>query len=375
MNKTEKPRIYTLDSLRGLAAMAVVLFHLISGYPAQHVVELTPFAAFITEGHAAVIFFFILSGFVLVYQYDDADFTYWRFLIQRVFRIYMPYLVAIGLCLLLRSMCTPHKNFTWISGVWSYPINISTIVQHLIMIGDYNTNALNGIIWSLVHEMRIAIIFPFLLWTLRGKVWKALLISGCLWCLSCIAIHRFLFVGFGYLNGYSYTAYYFYLFVAGGLIAKHRTCIVDCYNRFTALQKWTIVITALLVYNYAHFSGLIFNSLSVPQITRDHLSMILSDVIVAVAATCFIIAAISYGRAHWLDTQIPHFFGTISYSIYLLHVPVIAFIYFSLYHKLPDVWDLLIGLAVVITVSWLFNKYIERPSVKLARNLLKKKEN
>ena len=76
--KTKK--IVPLESMRGLAAFMVFLFHFILGFiPQRHGQELavaipggnlleTPFF-FLINGHAAVTFFFVLSGFVLSYSY------------------------------------------------------------------------------------------------------------------------------------------------------------------------------------------------------------------------------------------------------------------------------------------------------------------
>ena len=60
-----KPRYEILDGLRGVAAMMVVFFHIFEGYaksPAQQIIN---------HGYLAVDFFFLLSGFVIGYAYDD----------------------------------------------------------------------------------------------------------------------------------------------------------------------------------------------------------------------------------------------------------------------------------------------------------------
>ena len=60
-----KPRYAILDGLRGVAALMVVAFHLFETYiPVLH-------TQVINHGYLAVDFFFILSGFVIGYAYDD----------------------------------------------------------------------------------------------------------------------------------------------------------------------------------------------------------------------------------------------------------------------------------------------------------------
>ena len=60
-----KPRYEILDGLRGVAAMMVVAFHLFESYSRGAAFQI------INHGYLAVDFFFVLSGFVIGYAYDD----------------------------------------------------------------------------------------------------------------------------------------------------------------------------------------------------------------------------------------------------------------------------------------------------------------
>ena len=60
-----KPRYEILDGLRGVASVIVVLFHILETYSAG------PAYQVINHGYLAVDFFFVLSGFVIGYAYDD----------------------------------------------------------------------------------------------------------------------------------------------------------------------------------------------------------------------------------------------------------------------------------------------------------------
>ena len=60
-----KPHYDILDGLRGVAAIMVVWFHLFEAYATSHLDQR------INHGYLAVDFFFILSGFVIGYAYDD----------------------------------------------------------------------------------------------------------------------------------------------------------------------------------------------------------------------------------------------------------------------------------------------------------------
>ena len=60
-----KPHYLILDGLRGIAAILVVFFHLFEAHSSGHLDQV------INHGYLAVDFFFVLSGFVVGYAYDD----------------------------------------------------------------------------------------------------------------------------------------------------------------------------------------------------------------------------------------------------------------------------------------------------------------
>lgn len=72
-----------LDGLRGVAALLVVIFHVFETYSG------TRFKQFINHGYLAVDFFFLLSGFVVAYAYDDrwGKMTQWDFYKRRLIRL------------------------------------------------------------------------------------------------------------------------------------------------------------------------------------------------------------------------------------------------------------------------------------------------
>lgn len=84
-----KPRYEILDGLRGVAAVLVVIYHLCE----QHWgTSQQPFS----HGHLAVDFFFVLSGFVIGYAYDDRwakGLTTWEFFKRRIVRLH-PMVIA-----------------------------------------------------------------------------------------------------------------------------------------------------------------------------------------------------------------------------------------------------------------------------------------
>ena len=79
-----KPHYMILDGLRGVAAIMVVWFHIFEAYATSHLDQK------INHGYLAVDFFFILSGFVIGYAYDDRwkTMTVKDFIKRRVIRLH-----------------------------------------------------------------------------------------------------------------------------------------------------------------------------------------------------------------------------------------------------------------------------------------------
>ncbi|MEY2192747.1 acyltransferase family protein [Neobacillus sp. BF23-41] len=169
-----------LDSLRGIAAIMVLIGHYLSLFPylrsnLMHS-EFGSFISIIWNGHSAVILFFLLSGFVLSLPFYSADkIEYHRYLIKRVCRIYIPYVVTIFQAITLKIIL--HSKIGSIPGlvdwaVWNVKTSFNAIMNHLTFLGEYNSNTFVMVIWSLVHEMRISIIFPFVVLMLHRLDWK-----------------------------------------------------------------------------------------------------------------------------------------------------------------------------------------------------------
>ncbi len=151
-----KPHYEILDGLRGVAALLVVFFHLFEPHSGGDV-----FRQVLNHGYLAVDFFFLLSGFVLGYAYDDrwGRMTYLDFLRRRLIRL-QP-LVILGT--LLGAACfywgasavcpaiatTPFWKLLAVAavGLALIPIPVSWDIR-----GWAEMYPLNGPAWSLFFE-------------------------------------------------------------------------------------------------------------------------------------------------------------------------------------------------------------------------------
>jgi len=150
-----KPRYEILDGLRGVAAMIVVAFHLFETYSSGVKEQI------LNHGYLAVDFFFVLSGFVIGYAYDDrwGKMGTWGFFKRRLIRLH-PMLIMgtlIGGLLYYFGdapmfsliMQTPWWQMLLIAvmGCLMLPTPPSMDIR-----GWSEINSLNGASWSLMWE-------------------------------------------------------------------------------------------------------------------------------------------------------------------------------------------------------------------------------
>ena len=154
-NYITKPHYQVLDGLRGVAALLVVAFHLFETYSGDH------FHQIINHGYLAVDFFFVLSGFVIGYAYDDrwGQMSVREFLKRRVVRLH-PMLVVgtlFGALLFYFSGSEASPNVEQTS--WWQLLVAAVVCCTLLPLpvgmdcrGWGETNPLNGPAWSLQWE-------------------------------------------------------------------------------------------------------------------------------------------------------------------------------------------------------------------------------
>ncbi len=172
----KKKRLEKLESLRGFAALYVVLFHLL---PQKIMLAGINIGLLFRFGPEAVIVFFVLSGFVIKYTYEkSADKSFRFYFIRRFIRLYIPlffiYLLGYFLkCYQEGQLANPDwsnllGNLLMLQDVISQKPNVIT--------GAYMGN---GVLWSLSYEWWFYMLFYVLVRFIQpGKVkwWVNILI-------------------------------------------------------------------------------------------------------------------------------------------------------------------------------------------------------
>jgi peptidoglycan/LPS O-acetylase OafA/YrhL len=246
-------RFRELDSIRGLAALVVVFHHFhnlwffdSSSRGVRTVIEYPLFA-----GRQSVILFFVLSGFVLSIPYlRNSGQSYGMFLLRRILRIYCPYVFALGLAILANSEwhgtlgMGPQDNPTWHAVVTWKPV-----WEHVLMIGPYNYARFNTAFWSLVHEMRISVIFPLLFLLVRRIRFRAALTLA---AASSIVVH-FTNLLSANLALFLQTFEYVTTFIFGILLAIHLPAFGQWYRQRKTWERSAFAVISFALYDFSRF--------------------------------------------------------------------------------------------------------------------------
>lgn len=148
----------SLEGLRGVAALIVLLFHL---------QLLSPYAGIVRNGYLAVDFFFVLSGFVIHSAYGNrlaAGSDVWRFVIRRFGRLWPIYMAAAFLFLVVFDLGVASAHLRNMQGVLPHFIvyrpmeilEIASMTQGFDPSGDVLGV---GVSWSVSDEFYVCLIF------------------------------------------------------------------------------------------------------------------------------------------------------------------------------------------------------------------------
>lgn len=396
-------RLEQLDSLRGLAAVSVVLGHLaeviLAAEPAQSAqwagaaalisrINWTPLCLFTASGGQAVRFFFILSGLVLALPFLSGPQRYSSYVIKRVCRIYLPYAVALALAIAANAALgnQPLAHFgKFVQHTWGSPPTSQLVIQHIAMLGQYDVTKFDTVFWSLVQEMRISLLFPLVALVVGRWSGARIFLLGCILeatsLILCCAFDQ------GPLNlaSFAYMVHLISLFLLGAVLAKSRVRIMMWTAR---LRTRTLGLTlAAVVVAYAMVPKLIWGNqfrqhvlvalahrqlLPEPFNQRlvDQLGLLAGDWASVACAAALIALALGEGPFRRALCSAPLVLcGQMSYSLYLFHATVL----WSLLYLIPDPSShslvMFAALYLVLTGALTAASYylVEQPSIRLGR--------
>jgi peptidoglycan/LPS O-acetylase OafA/YrhL len=332
----QKPRVRYIDGLRAVAVLAVVLFHATKYVPnltgdadsaplraLTHVLQL---------GYHGVDLFFVLSGYCLAYPTiarfrhgGEIKFNLPHYFARRFVRILPPYEIALALFVAVLGVCAllgrpappdmlPH-------------LNVNSVLHDAFLL-DRNTVHVNQSFWTLALEFRWYFIFPFALalW-LRSPRAFLFAIGACV---------------FADLTTYAASDDLAYLpaFLLG-IVAVDLELRQPAWVRYAPAVFVAALIAASVVPVPAGITVSFFWQL---------------------ALFAFVVSA---GRIGWLRAALsfPALFeiGVASYSIYLIHQPLVAVVAGPIAGVFTNPWVAVLATSAVgVFGGWLFWLIVER---------------
>jgi peptidoglycan/LPS O-acetylase OafA/YrhL len=325
-------RLVEIDALRGLAALAVVLFHYTTRFAELFGANPPPSISF-PDGHYGVNLFFIISGFVIFMTLEKTS-RPMDFVISRFSRLFPAYWIAIILTFVI----------THLLGLPGKLVDITTAIGNLIMIhGLFKIPHVDGVYWTLEVEL--------------------LFYGG-----------MFLLYRFGRLHLIHHALL--------GLLALRLTYHVLA-SRFGIDLPWTIY--RLLILQYIPWFAL---GISIYLATSRHdagawrrpaftatcaiLTLLIVDALFVAALAVALGAAVTLaasGRASLLRHRTLVWLGSISYPLYLLHENIGWSLQLRL-GKLGVSTDLtiLIVLASSLAMATALTRWVEQPAMRWIRS-------
>lgn len=156
MKSRNRPYISQVDELRGAAALLVFFFHsCIIGYWAGGgtgwIFTRNPAVAVLLEGHTGVALFMVLSGFILAVGALDSDVSYGGFIQNRILRIF-PLMTFVTFFAIASSATLGMQNIL-------APFILMQNVQSVALTDPSN---IMGTVWTIAIEFQFYLIAPFL---------------------------------------------------------------------------------------------------------------------------------------------------------------------------------------------------------------------
>ncbi len=318
-------RFQLLDAIRGISALAVVFYHSLPNQtPTRDFVTANPTVASLPEwifyiftcGYLGVPVFFLISGYCICAAaagHVEKGYPASRFFKRRLIRIYPPYWICLAICALLAIVPGTNLHLRGLSGTqWLGNIFLFENYRHWFLPPD-STNPFLGVSWTLCYEEQFYILTGLILWLAP----------------------RALFPIFGFITVFA--------------LLNNYNLNVGPLKRLGDLNSFQVKVDDLLIDSFWLFfaAGIGLFCFRTSKSRLRFLFPLLLGVLIfwevrqldwytnrfATRVTTFTVALVLCAIGRW-DSKIsslsvlkPFFWlGTRSYSIYLIHLPLVTLI-------------------------------------------------
>lgn len=303
-----------LDGLRGVAALLVVAFHLFEAHAASRFVQV------INHGYLAVDFFFVLSGFVIGYAYDDrwGTMSTTDFFKRRLIRLHPMIVVSMVIGALLfytqagalfpkiEQTSVGSLLLVMVVGMTLIPVGPSMDIR-----GWSEMHPLNGPGWSLFYEY-----VGNLLYALVVRKFSNWMLALCVFVFGCALVHYCVTGPQGdVIGGWS-------LEPAQLRIGLTRLL----YPFFAGLLLSRVVKVGQVPHSFLLCSILIAAALILPRFGGEHslwMNGLYESLVIVLVFPLVVYLGASGAVKSGLSARVCTFLGDISYPIYIIHYPFI----------------------------------------------------
>lgn len=349
-------RFYLIQAMRGIAALWVVLFHI---YKGEAVVGLTSHlpdfltSAIFGYGSAGVAIFFVLSGFVICHSLHGKSIGFSGFLMfaaRRSVRIDPPYWASIVLAIGIGMMIAIAKGESL-----AVPSPGAVLLHMFYLQGLSDAPAIQIVYWTLVYEVQFYLVYAFGLFLKDALRRRGVAETTAYWLVFSPLI------GLGFLSaameGKDWAPHGLFVDLWHGFLLG-----VLAYEAGMLRQRTKLVLLLLLCIvttSKALFVDAVFG---VPCVAT---------------ALLLLWAARSGWVQHGLASWPWQALGTVSYSLYLVHLPVLTLLT-GVWQRVAgrgavaDTGGLFLLLAACLLGATVFWYLVERPSQALASRLRRK---
>lgn len=359
-------RLTSLDGLRGIAAVVVLIHHSLLTFPSfadayyamigrrtlslDWLLSYTPLHTF-WAGEEAVYLFFVLSGTVLVLPVlrSPKKFSWLGYYPRRLVRLYVPLIAAVlfgAAIVFLVPRVDLVGGGAWINtrGGPYTPMGFAKDVTLL-----FGNSGIISPLWSLRWEVAFSLLLP--IFVLLAVILKRI------WWLKFVAV--FAVMGVGAAVGSPYL-FFLPMFAVGALLISE-------WDRFGKAAEvlnerrwaWPTVIVLAVILTSSKWTFLGMGA-------SDTLVRVFGWVPVVGVAMLVVIGAFHAPSEQLLNTRAIACLGTLSFSLYLVHEPLIIAARLLTFPASP--WlGLVISVPLAFLAAWLFARFIEQPAHRLSK--------
>lgn len=314
-----------------------------------------------SNGTSMVIVFYVLSGFVVSYSYQKNRWTYKQFLVNRALRIYIPYLASaivagfflwIAFKLASPVFENPIKDYhARVAVAKNEGLTVINFLKTLVFAKTERINyfGFNYVYWSLLYESIFYLLFPFIL-----RWYKIILLAS-----AIIYPLHFVYNPMPEINywWFYFTEFLLYFTAAVALFSYLKGKEIS-YLKSQFLFRKNILLSILVLSFVIVLSG-------VSERLKDF-----SFSAAAIFGLASIVLIWLYSLKTNFITKALLYLGTISYSLYLVHVPILLLLYALFYNLFgwavySSPWVYWVVLIFVIPAAGLFYRIFEVASFSL----------